>query len=57
MRRGIVSAKTPTENRLIARQNMKNNKGIPGNLSISSVQKRAMIEKKRRALIIKKLGK
>lgn len=57
VKRGLAVAKTPTEARAIARDNSKNNIGIPGNVPTSSVQKRMLVEKKRRALIMKKLGK
>lgn len=54
---GLASAKTPTEARAIAREQARNNMGIPGSQPIKNVQKRMLIEKKRRALIMKKLGK
>jgi len=54
---GLAAAKTPTERRAIERQAAKDNKGLIGNLPRQSVQKRLQVEKKRRAMILKKLGR
>jgi len=54
---GTVVTKTPTEMREIERQKAKINRGIPGNESRAEAHKRLLIERKRRAMILNKLGK
>lgn len=57
IKRGSAVARTPSDMRVIEREKTRMNKGIPGNVSPTSVQKRLLIEKKRRSMILKKLGR
>ena len=56
-RRGLASSRTPSDMRAIRRAAARDNKGIPANARAASTQKRRLIEKKRRDMILRKLGR